>query len=46
MYQGAIPVTVYVTDCNIVVGYDFFTPLERTYVTTSFFNTYVGPVKI
>ncbi|KAH8804372.1 hypothetical protein F5884DRAFT_753980 [Xylogone sp. PMI_703] len=46
MYQGTIPVTIYVTDCNIVVGYDFFAPFERTYVTTSFFNTYVGPVKI
>ncbi|GAM39476.1 hypothetical protein TCE0_034f11058 [Talaromyces pinophilus] len=39
MYQSAIPVTVYVDNCNVVVGYDFFSPYERTYVITMYFNT-------
>lgn len=39
MYQNAIPVTVYVDNCNVVVGYDFFSPYERTYVITMYFNT-------
>ncbi|KAF3008558.1 hypothetical protein E8E13_006996 [Curvularia kusanoi] len=38
MYQGAIPVTVYVNSCNVVVGYDFFSPYLRTRVITEFFN--------
>ncbi|KID98644.1 hypothetical protein MAJ_05300, partial [Metarhizium majus ARSEF 297] len=46
MYQGAIPVTVYVDGCNVVQGYDYFAPIERTRVTTSFFNTRVGKVDI
>ncbi|KAF5015766.1 hypothetical protein F66182_12780 [Fusarium sp. NRRL 66182] len=39
IYQNAIPVTVYVDNCNVVVGYDFFSPNERTYVITMYFNT-------
>ncbi|KAJ5889845.1 hypothetical protein N7504_010655 [Penicillium tannophilum] len=38
MYQGAIPVTVYVNNCNLVVGYDFFTTGERTKAITEYFN--------
>jgi hypothetical protein len=38
MYQGLIPVTIYVDNCNVVVGYDFFTPERRTRATTEFFN--------
>ncbi|KAJ5656002.1 hypothetical protein N7507_007952 [Penicillium longicatenatum] len=38
MYQGAIPVTVYVNNCNYVVGYDFFVTEERTRAITEYFN--------
>ncbi|KAJ5975089.1 hypothetical protein N7481_008796 [Penicillium waksmanii] len=38
MYQGAIPVTVYVNNCNIMVGYDYFSPGLRTRVITEYFN--------
>jgi hypothetical protein len=38
MYQGVIPVTVYVDGCNDLVGYDYFTPELRTRATTQFFN--------
>ncbi|KHO02059.1 uncharacterized protein MAM_01060 [Metarhizium album ARSEF 1941] len=44
LYQGLIPVTVYVDGCNAVQGYDYFYPNERTRVTTSFLNTRVGKV--
>ncbi|KAH6874073.1 hypothetical protein B0T10DRAFT_465949 [Thelonectria olida] len=39
MYQGAIPVTVFVNSCHVVVGYDYFSPGLRTRVVTEFFNT-------
>ncbi|OBS26132.1 hypothetical protein FPOA_00075 [Fusarium poae] len=38
MYQGAIPVTVYVNECAIIVGYDYFAPELRTRVIMDFFN--------
>ncbi|GFF28316.1 hypothetical protein IFM51744_00519 [Aspergillus udagawae] len=38
MYQGAIPVTVYVSNCNVVFGYDYFSPGLRTRVITEYFN--------
>ncbi|GFP58655.1 hypothetical protein TASIC1_0011002200 [Trichoderma asperellum] len=38
MYQGVIPVTVYVNNCNVIVGYDYFSPGRRTRVVTDFFN--------
>jgi hypothetical protein len=38
MYEGAIPVTVYVNNCNVLVGYDFFAPSLRTGVITEYFN--------
>ena len=38
MYQGTVPVTFYVSNCNIVVGYDYFTPRLRTRVITEYFN--------
>ncbi|KAM0543856.1 hypothetical protein ACHAPJ_012093 [Fusarium lateritium] len=38
MYQGIIPVTVYVNECNVVVGYDYFAPDLRTRVIMEFFN--------
>lgn len=38
MYQGAIPVTVYVNNCNVMVGYDYFAPELRTRVVTEYFN--------
>ncbi|KAH7258460.1 hypothetical protein FSOLCH5_007413 [Fusarium solani] len=39
MYQDAIPVTVYVDNCHVVVGYDYFSPGLRTRVINEFFNT-------
>ncbi|RSM14291.1 hypothetical protein CEP52_001480 [Fusarium oligoseptatum] len=39
MYQNAIPVTVYVDNCHVVVGYDYFSPGLRTRVINEFFNT-------
>lgn len=44
MYQGAIPVTVFLTECNTVVGYDFFAPDLRTRAVTEFFNVEFGPL--
>ncbi|KAF5675555.1 hypothetical protein FHETE_2552 [Fusarium heterosporum] len=38
MYQGAVPVTVYVNECRVVVGYDYFAPELRTRVIMKFFN--------
>ncbi|KAF1357510.1 hypothetical protein EJ07DRAFT_128118 [Lizonia empirigonia] len=38
MYQGVIPVTIYLDNCDIIVGYDYFTPTLRTRVITEFFN--------
>ncbi|KAF5860049.1 hypothetical protein ETB97_002075 [Aspergillus alliaceus] len=38
MYQGAIPATVYVSNCNVIVGYDYFSPELRTRVITEYFN--------
>ncbi|RGP81832.1 hypothetical protein FLONG3_29 [Fusarium longipes] len=38
MYQGAIPVTVYLNECAVVVGYDYFAPELRTRVIMEFFN--------
>ncbi|CAI7647507.1 unnamed protein product [Penicillium crustosum] len=38
MYQGVIPVTVYVSNCNVMVGYDYFSPGLRTRVITEYFN--------
>ncbi|KAL2819215.1 hypothetical protein BJX63DRAFT_428861 [Aspergillus granulosus] len=43
---ASIPVTVYVDSCGVIVGYDYFSPGLRTRVTTDFFNTVVGPVKV
>ncbi|KAL4876487.1 hypothetical protein BJY04DRAFT_199761 [Aspergillus karnatakaensis] len=45
MYAG-IPVTVFVDSCGVLVGYDYFSPGLRTRVTTGFFNTVVGSVKV
>ncbi|CAM1507636.1 Fc.00g072770.m01.CDS01 [Cosmosporella sp. VM-42] len=42
MYQGVIPVTVYVNNCNVLVGYDYFAPGLRTRAITEFFNIQVG----
>ncbi|KPM41392.1 hypothetical protein AK830_g5167 [Neonectria ditissima] len=41
MYQGAIPVTVFVDNCRTVVGFDYFAPDLRTRVITRFFNVQV-----
>ncbi|KAF7713385.1 Uncharacterized protein PECH_001324 [Penicillium ucsense] len=46
MFMGSIPVTAFVDACGVLVGYDYFSPGLRTRVTTDFFNTAVGPVKI
>lgn len=46
LYQGVIPVTVFVDACNTVVGYEYFFPVERTHVTTSFFNIDTESVNI
>lgn len=42
MYQGSIPVTVFVDACDVVRGYDYFAPELRTRVVNLFFNTRVG----
>ncbi|EHK20491.1 uncharacterized protein TRIVIDRAFT_154462 [Trichoderma virens Gv29-8] len=42
MYQGAIPVTIYVNTCNEIVGYDYFSPGRRTRVVTDFFNIQIS----
>ncbi|CZR50252.1 uncharacterized protein PAC_00124 [Phialocephala subalpina] len=44
LYQNAIPVTVFLNECNTVVGYDYFAPEFRTRVVTEFFNVEVGLV--
>ncbi|KAB8069454.1 hypothetical protein BDV29DRAFT_50558 [Aspergillus leporis] len=44
MYQGTIPVTVFVNSCNVIVGYDYFSLELRTRVVTMYFNTQIGPV--
>ncbi|KAM5370889.1 hypothetical protein ACJZ2D_008322 [Fusarium nematophilum] len=41
MYQGVIPVTVFVDNCHVVVGYDYFSPELRTRVITDLFNIQV-----
>ncbi len=41
MYQDVIPVTVFVNNCNVVVGYDYFSPGLRTRVVTEYFNIQV-----
>ena len=38
MYEGVIPVSVYVNNCNVVVGYDFFATGERTRAIIEYFN--------
>ncbi|RFU82182.1 hypothetical protein TARUN_15 [Trichoderma arundinaceum] len=42
MYQGIIPVTVYVNTCNVIVGYDYFSLGRRTRVITDFFNIQIS----
>ena len=44
LYGGSIPVTVYVSEDNIVQGYDFWGLERRTYVITRFFNIDVGTI--
>ncbi|RAH63718.1 uncharacterized protein BO66DRAFT_444701 [Aspergillus aculeatinus CBS 121060] len=41
MYQGLVPVTLYVNHCNVMVGYDYFSPGLRTRVVTEYFNVEV-----
>ncbi|KAJ3486782.1 hypothetical protein NLG97_g6547 [Lecanicillium saksenae] len=41
MHQGVFPVTIFVNNCNVVVGYDYFSPGLRTRVITEYFNTHV-----
>ncbi|KAB5575368.1 hypothetical protein GE09DRAFT_592051 [Coniochaeta sp. 2T2.1] len=41
MYQGMIPVTIFVSNCNVVVGYDYFSAELRTRVVTEYFNIQV-----
>ncbi|KAI9683693.1 MAG: hypothetical protein M1829_004999 [Trizodia sp. TS-e1964] len=42
MWKGVVPVTVLLSEENIVVGYDFFTPVRRTSAKTRFFNIEKG----
>lgn len=42
MYQGVIPVTIFANNCNVMVGYDYFSPGLRTRVITEYFNIQVG----
>lgn len=44
MYQNAIPVTVFLDQCNVIVGYDYFSPTRRTRVMTEFFNIVIGSI--
>jgi hypothetical protein len=44
MYQSAIPVTIFVNECDTIVGYDYFSPGLRTRVITEFFNIILGPI--
>ncbi|KAK5726449.1 hypothetical protein LTS12_027439 [Elasticomyces elasticus] len=46
LYQGAIPLTVFVDACGVVLGYDYWAPVLRTRVVTNFFDTTVGPVDL
>ena len=46
IFYDSIPVTVFVDACDVIVGYDYFSPGLRTRVITEFFNTIVGPVKL
>lgn len=46
LYQGVIPVTVYVNNCNAIVGYDYFGPQLRTRVITNFFNIEIGNARM
>ncbi|PNP81267.1 hypothetical protein FNYG_05299 [Fusarium nygamai] len=39
IYEGRMPLTVYVNPCNAIIGYDYFLRDERTRVVTEFFNT-------
>lgn len=41
MYQSVFPVTIFVDNCNVVVGYDYFSPGLRTRVVTEYFNIQV-----
>ncbi|KAH8896732.1 hypothetical protein GQ53DRAFT_818998 [Thozetella sp. PMI_491] len=38
LYQGLIPATVFVDPTGVIVGYDYFFPVDRTRVVTEFFN--------
>jgi len=42
MYQGSMPVTVYLDSDNEVVGYDFFDTSTRTRIVNRYFNIVVG----
>lgn len=42
IYQGALPVTILVDAENTVVGYEYFSPVQRTRVVTNFFNVILG----
>lgn len=44
MYHGQLPVTVYINSCNVIVGYNYFSPIRRTRAVTEFFNIIVGPI--
>ncbi|KAK3070173.1 hypothetical protein LTR53_010918 [Teratosphaeriaceae sp. CCFEE 6253] len=46
LYQGAIPATVFVDACNVVVGFDYWAPNLRTRAVTTFFDTTVGRVTV
>ena len=44
LYAGSIPTTVMVDSENVVHGYNFWAPDQRTYVTTRFFNIVTGKI--
>ncbi|MCJ1403214.1 hypothetical protein MMC11_006437 [Xylographa trunciseda] len=44
MYQESIPVTLLLSQKNVVQGYDFWATNMRTYVVTRFFNILIGKI--
>lgn len=44
LYGGGLPTTVLVGSDNLIHGYDFWDPNERTYATTRLFNIVPGKI--
>lgn len=44
LYAGTIPTTVFLDENNVLHGYDYWAPNERTYATTRLFNVVIGEI--